>query len=450
MTEKGTMKNKFIYVLLLLVCFFMTACQSGEKKTTPQKVLRKTDNVVLLLIDTLRADHLPFYGYHKDTAPFLSSLAEKSVIFERAFSTSSTTAPSTASIFTSLYPSQHGVITGYIATKRLAKKYQDKGIVLNAIPADFVTLGEVFKQAGYKTYSLADNMNISREMGYDQGFDKFETFNYAGAEKINSVLKSWKSDLDNNGKYFLYLHYMDPHLPYHQRKPWYEETSDRLQKKINAYDSEISYLDKHIAEMFDLYSWLENATVIVVADHGEEFFEHGNYTHGKSLYREVLHVPLMIYHPDITPHRVAQTVSLIDVLPTLADLCGFKQEKEWMGYTLVPAIFKDPLRERAIFSELLRRPEMQETHTTFRSVISDDLHFIESVYQGVKKEELFNLKTDFNEKKNIVTEDREVTARLRGKLKALEDKKYEALHKEVNVNLDEEMLNRLKTLGYVN
>ncbi len=221
------MKNTiFISAIILVSCLF-AGCNSQSNKLS--KSVAPSQNVVVILVDTLRADHLPFYGYKKDTAPFLSSLAKKSIIFDRAFSACSYTAPAVASVFTSLYPSQHGVITGHFANIRLQKKNQT--VTFDRIPEELTTLAEEMKNAGYKTYGVADNLNITTEMGFTQGFDKFSTFRYEGAPKVNETVKSWAAELNSGGKYYLYIHYMDPHEPYNERAPWFTSSTDQKERR---------------------------------------------------------------------------------------------------------------------------------------------------------------------------------------------------------------------------
>src|SRR5690606_26353830 len=136
-----------------------------------------------------------FYGYSVDTAPFLTELAEKSIVFENAFSASSTTAPAMASIFTSVYPSQHGVVMGMQATKRMKRQEEFKALSINRIPEDLLTLGEMMSQSGFKTYGVADNLNIDHQIGYIGGFEKFQTFRYEGAEKVNQVVDQYYPEI---------------------------------------------------------------------------------------------------------------------------------------------------------------------------------------------------------------------------------------------------------------
>ena len=368
------MAHRVIHICVFLV--LLASCGCTKKSNEINGISDYShDNVVVILIDTLRADHLPFYQYTKNTAPFLNELAQQSVLFENAIPASSTTAPSAASLFTSLYPSQHGVITGFVAHKKLLEAGGGQ-ITLNRIPERLPTIGKEFKEAGYKTYCVADNPNISHVMGYDQGFDKFEDFRYKGATVVNDTLKGWAPEMQKGGRYFLYLHYMDPHEPYHKQKPWYQDSPDSRQRTINAYDSEISYADQHIREMFDLFGWKDNAFVVFVADHGEEFWDHGERGHGKTLYREVTRVPFLIYHRSLVPRRIAAQVQLLDVLPTLAEMLQLQKSDNWMGQSLVPFLRGEQMRDRFVFLELLRSPERPRPsrRSAFPAVEADRNH----------------------------------------------------------------------------
>jgi arylsulfatase A-like enzyme len=189
-SESPFHKIRRIQLLILLLVFVFSNLSCHLRKV-------KNYNVVLIVIDTLRSDHLPFYGYKKNTAPFMSDLARQSVVFKNAFSASSWTSPATASIFTSLYPFQHGVLLGLMAI--LKANAEDPSIRVNRIPEEIETLPEVMKKNGFRTYGVSDNLNIGIKQGFTQGFDRFETFNYNGAPRVNDVLKS-KPEMDRKGK----------------------------------------------------------------------------------------------------------------------------------------------------------------------------------------------------------------------------------------------------------
>ncbi len=179
----------------LLGSVFLNGCDHQPER----KNLRTgKPNVVIVLCDTLRPDYLGFYRFPRETAPFLTKLAKRSVVFKRAFSTSSWTAPSTASLFTSRYPHRHGVIEGMKLHKMRMERFKKEGkftIFLNRIPVDIPTLPEIFKAIGYKTFCVAANRNIEKEIGFDRGFDRFEMIGRGSAEALCKRIQSWKKEI---------------------------------------------------------------------------------------------------------------------------------------------------------------------------------------------------------------------------------------------------------------
>lgn len=455
-----SLSNKITFksLIFLIITFLIIAGgYFGYSKYIKQRHLALLDcpdcNVVVIMIDTMRADHLPTYGYKRNTAPFFKAFLDKSVVFEKAFSASSWTAPATASVFTSLYPSQHRVISGFLATKKMIKDGQ--AIEMNSIPPEYVTLGEMMKKAGYQTLGVADNLNIGKEMGFDRGFDQFEKFGEKGVEKVNRSASQFIDGVKDKGPYFAYLHYMDPHAPYLNLNPFYSNCikgtdQSEEQKSICAYDSEIFNMDANIKKMFVKYGWMENSIVFVVADHGEELWDHGDRGHGKTLYSELLHVPFAVYHPKWKGKRIPHNVHTIDLLPTLAAFLGKETNPVWEGQNLIP--YNDDSFEyqnRFLYSERLRTP-YGKIKWWKRSVISKDWHYILTEEPDVPKvEELFNLTQDFAEKKNVASTNAALLADLNSKFSALPSPDIAQSKDAVKIEVDKELVDQLKTLGYL-
>lgn len=434
----GKFRKIFIALIFLLVAISLIGFNSCKKT--------KNCNIIVIVIDALRSDHLPFYGYKKNTAPFLSELSEKSIIFKNVFSTSSWTAPATASLFTSLYPFQHKVLMGLLALRQ-AKKINPK-IEINKIPDKVTTIAEVLKRAGYKTYGISDNLNIGKMEGFEKGFDMFKTNNYEGGKKVNQTLKKWKTKITENGKYFLYIHYMDPHAPYHGRKPWYEEKDTYRENLISAYDSEINYTDECLKEVFELFKWDKNTLLIITSDHGEGLWDHGKMAHGNSLYREEIQVPLLIYLPSSrTKKEIRTNVSLIDILPTVRDYIGLKRSRKEEGISLKPLIENKTRKEkeRYIFSYLWKKVKNK---IEFRSTIYKNWQYIIKL---PKKRELFNLQRDKMEKDNLFfnSKSEKLVNILEIKFNSFLSKcrKYEQEY--YTYTLNKEKMEKLKSLGYV-
>ena len=439
-------KNK-VKLLTLLLVLGVSICLLTVPGCRPDR--SALPNVVVIVIDTLRADHLPFYGYPKNTAPFLAKLASQGVLFEKAYATSSLTGPSTASLFTSFYPFQHGVVLNIGGTIKLRKMAPKLKVKLNKIPQEITTLGEIFKKVGYSTYGVSDNINIGDKEAFDQGFDKFSTFTYRGASAINQKVKEWADEIRSRERYFLYLHYMDPHQPYFERKPWYQKQDNPRDNQVAMYDSEINYTDQHIRELHELFNWSENTLIVVTSDHGEELWDHGLKGHGYSLFREVIHVPLMFYYPNgqFSTGTIKENVSLIDVLPTLNEFLGLSPDKDHEGISLLPRISGSELQlpQRFLFAHLVDHSfseKMAETEST----LYENWHFIKN-FSGYWY--LYNLKLDPGEKYNQQTGDHGIARRLFSRYHRFKKKCRIFEHDSTSFYLDEKQIERLKTLGYV-
>lgn len=336
-------------------------------------------DIVLILVDTLRKDHLPFYGYSKPTAPFLSELAERSAVFENAYSTSAWTAPATASLFTGLYSFQHGVVSGRMAIRHLQK--EGATLRLNRIPRRAETIAEALKRAGYSTWAVTENANISREMGFDQGFDVMERQNPSQrADPITAALIELGPRMRARRPYFLYLHYLDPHAPYEENPPLFDTSLEGDARRVSAYDSEIHYVDTHIETAFRTLGWERDTLLILTADHGEELRDRDRFGHAQTLYAEIVNVPLLVHAPGLLPggRRIREPVSHVDVLPTLRETAGLAPSSATAGLSLIGLLRGESgsFGERTLFAELWHthptgaaRPRLQATlHGGWKSI----------------------------------------------------------------------------------
>lgn len=305
------------------------------------------ENVALLTIDALRADHLSWDGYHRKTSPQLDAFAESSLCYERAFSASSHTRESVPSLLTGRYP-----------TDAVAADYS---LTAETIPA--------YLPDKFATGAFHSNPYISRAYGFDDGFDMFDDDMYLGtnrfvtlfqralrkfvlsrgeyyarAEKINRQALNWLDSLASDQSFFLWNHYMDVHGPYNPpggspytdtqlSNPSAQSLYDRINSNtvsqldqnlaIDMYDGEISYLDSQIGAFLaalEARGLLMETLVIVTADHGDLFGEHGQYGHPRYVYPELTRVPLFIQAPETTAMSVTTPASTIDILPTILDV----------------------------------------------------------------------------------------------------------------------------------
>jgi arylsulfatase A-like enzyme len=375
-------------------------------------------NVLVFLVDALRADHLGCYGHSRDTSPAIDALSREAALFETALSPASWTKPSIPSLFTGLYPIQHGVFTGN--TKDSAER-----ITSDILKDEHTTMAEVFRGAGYSTGAFVHNAQISSFMGFNQGFDVYAE-HLGNAQQINERFIQWLGS-GLGRPFFGYVHYLDPHWPYTPPAPFdgmfsppaqtsvdfnnvnwkYLErqiqsgdlqlSADDLEAMRSLYDGEIRYTDAAIAAALEslrekgLY---ENTIVVLTADHGEEFMEHGRIGHGNSLYDELLHIPLIIRSPQGRapqgPSRtIADPVSLIDIMPTVLDLAGIEIPEDIAGRSLRPLMEGSRLEPVPIFGD--HRPE-GPTGRIFQSIRWGRHKLIRefSVEGGVKAREEWN------------------------------------------------------------
>jgi arylsulfatase len=327
-------------------------------------------NVVLVVADTLRADHLGSYGDTRGLTPFLDALAARGVRFANAYAASSWTVPSVASLFTARFPSQHHVDT------------------FDAVlPAAELTLAESLTAAGWAPAGFTANLRLTAELGFTQGFHMWSVHTPApGASKVRgSELRgpalSWLTVNGGARPWLLYLQFMEPHGPYeppqaqrsrHAAAELAAADAQTANRKLEQgeldgvgpaelallralYAGEVAALDDELRALFgelERRGFLRDTVVVVTADHGEELGEHGGLGHGRTLYNETLRVPLIVAGTGIDGGRVLDTnVSLVDLAPTLLDLLGRLAEPRFEGQS-----FAALLRAPTLLDRLLDRP----------------------------------------------------------------------------------------------
>lgn len=288
-------------------------------------------NVLLITVNTLRADHLGCYGYFRETSPAIDWLAENGTRFDHAYCPRPITGPSIASLFTGLYPSQHGV--------------QRPGGILDE---EAKTIAERFSESGWSTAGIVTNGSLYPEFGFDQGFNEYIFGHTRAAEGTDHALEWLEANGRNPNAWFLWVHYLDPHMKYEPGPPYDEMfgqgagTLNRHQRMIDLYDGEIRCTDDQISRIFD---WLAQAglqlqtLVILTADHGESLGEHEvYYRHGLDPYQPSARVPLILYAPAVIPAgRVCPAVvSLVDLLPTVLDAASLPTTSEMAGRSFLP------------------------------------------------------------------------------------------------------------------
>ena len=423
-----------------LAAALAAAAACGRAPVPPER----PPNVVIVLLDAVRADHLPVYGYPRDTAPFLTSLAARGVVFDRAYSSSGWTSPATASLFTSLHPFQHGVIWN-------VRRLRESRFRFSRVPEEVETIAEALKKAGYATFAVSDNPSASALGGFEAGFDRFESASDASATAVNHRVKQWRADLVGGRPYFLYLHYMDAHEPYlPQGRAFDAFMKDGLPNPrrdfVAAYDSEIRLLDSKVQGLFGSLGWNEHTIIIVTSDHGEGFHDHGLVGHANSLYDELMRVPLIVYSGGggFPPGRVSVPVGHVDVLPTLRELAGLPPDPRNVGWSLVPLLGggRWDRGERPLLAHLV---EFDEKHEV-RAVVLGRYKLVE---RRPGRAELFDLEADPAERLDLAGRHPEMVARLRDAYDRAEAGATRYGQHAREAQLTPEAVEQLRALGYV-
>jgi arylsulfatase A-like enzyme len=365
------------YVLTLFIGCSGGAKESDEAGDTSLGWgdLPAQPNVLFVLTDTMRADHLSPYGYHRDTTPWFKEFSEEAVLFEQANSQNAWTPPSVSSIFTGLTARAHGVTTLHDAAN------EGSNLLLDG----YSTLAELFQEAGYRTGAMVKSPVPREETGFGQGFDSFVTveglvdYDTSGEELVASAI-SWLDTVAlGSESFFLYLHFMEPHTAYIAPIPyrdlfdegWDSEltgthaevsdiragkivaTADDREHLIALYDGELAYWDHQVSTLVshvESLGILEETIVVFVGDHGEQFNEHGDWLHG-ALYQENIHVPMVLRIPGLSGRRIAGQVQVMDITPTLAGLCGLSTVDVWQARDLRPSILQGEVQNGAAFSQ---------------------------------------------------------------------------------------------------
>ncbi len=425
-------------------------------------------NVILISIDSLRADHLGAYGYSRATSPNIDALAAESVVFESAVSTTSWTLPAHVSMLTSLFSEAHGVIAAG-----------------DSLADSAATLSEVFQAGGYATAAVVSGPFLNRRFGFSQGFDVYDDETVSFTE-INDSHQGITAPLTHqraleilddvaDEPFFLFLHYWDVHYDYAPPSPYDQMfdpdysgdiTADNfihndeihrgmdprdLEHVVALYDGEIAYTDYYLGELFEelrrLDLW-DNTMIVLTSDHGDEFFEHGNKGHRNTLYGELLNVPLVVKFPQNTwgGQRVSGLAGIVDIAPTVLDVAGLPPLRVANGRSLLSRMTgDDQVTSRAYFADVGRR---------LKSVISGRTKIIAHWRREQGEEmrvELYDLDRDPREQLDLASREVQQVEELQRALQAwVRAAREQAKHLgESGFEQDPEMVRALKSLGYI-
>jgi len=435
--------------------------------------------VLLVVVDTMRADRLPVYGYTQGKTPHLDAFAADSVVFNQAFANASWTRPSFATILSGRFPSSH---------RTMAKS--------DALPESVTTLSEAYQSAGYATSAVVTNYNVAPFFNFHQGFDDYrylepdfvlgandtaakllliqflrqriETFRaqrgdvpkgsaYRDAAEVNQAL--FDKLKANDRPWFMLAAYMDPHDPYYAH-PYngfgYSRAAHPVPDLRKAatlsklYDGEITYWDNHFGALVAKLKALgiyDGMTIVVTSDHGEEFGEHGGFWHGTTLYDEQVHIPLLVKLPKQAKAgtRVDHWVQHVDIMPTLLQLSGLAVPKEVQGgdlFTGADEIFAEENHEGNDLSSLRTR----EGGLPIKVIRANPNN-----PRGLVSDELFRVDQDPAEQKNLHGQDSKLSVLADERLRSSKQRAASgaATRREVNVAHDQGAAARLKALGYV-
>jgi len=430
--------RKHRFRISILIPLILTA---GILFSLNNRVFSKTGqlNLLLITVDTLRADYLGCYGNQKIETPSVDSLAEAGILFKHAYAHNVVTLPSHANIMTGTYPIFHGI-------------RDDIGFRLGE---KFVTLAEILKKNGYKSAAFVGAFVLDSRFGLDQGFDLYDDF-YGSpdslaefsmverrSEKVVEPALEW---LLANGKsrWFCWIHLFDPHIPYRPPQPF----KDRY--KGNLYAGEVAYTDFCLGRLVDYLksNRLDRETLIIfTSDHGESLGEHKERTHGIFAYNSTLHIPLIFCQPRIfsKPKVIQQRVRHIDILPTILDILEMDAPQDVQGRSLF-ALIKNPKKWKVDDSYFeAMTAQLNSNWAPLQGILSGKFKYID-----LPIKELYDLESDPREEKNLVEDKKSVVKELdNGLNKLLKGYSSPSSKREQRRKEDLETLKKLEALGYV-
>ena len=443
-----------LLVLVSVLLYFFVFKARPDKKIEGDKTLQsfrsmlsplrlEEMNIILLTIDTLRADHLECYGYDKVKTPQINRLANEGILFEHNIVQAPLTLPSHASILTGTYPLHHGV--------------RDNGGFY--LDENHVTLAEELKSCGYATGAFVAAFVLDSKWGLDQGFDyyydNFDLTKYKkvsldavqrrGDEVLAEVYK-WLGNQSQN-KFFAWIHLYDPHTPYDPPEPY---KSQYLGKRFSLYDGEIAYVDQLMGEfrkfMEDKGLW-ERTLIVFTADHGESLGEHKENAHGFFIYDSDVRVPLIVRIPGakLAGRTIQNQVRSIDIMPTVLNAVGGNIPESVHGDSFLPLLLgQEEETERLAYSETYW-PRYHYGWSELKLLRKGQYKFIDA-----PRPELYDVYEDPGETENLVNEKASVGIEMKRELEALiAQYSREGIDEVVPQKIDDDSLIKLQALGYL-
>ncbi len=445
--------------LLLAIGLTSTLVSCAREQPKPKSVL-------LIVVDTLRADYLGTYGYERATSPHIDALAEESLVFLKAFSNAPWTVPSMGSLLTGLDSSRHGA--GRVLRRNGRIVTEDGNKTFHALDSSVSTLAEMLSNEGYETAAFVNNTIVNHSLGFARGFDIFDWSDdkTRNASDLVEAANQWLADRQT--PFFAWVHLMDPHLPYSPVRKVRGRFTGEIEADMKlpvrglsklrtgrldedqrrfvraAYAEELVFVDEQIGRLLrhlEEQGFAEDTVVILTSDHGEELFEHGGFEHGHALFQEVLHIPMLIRWPGVEPRRVAHPVSLVDIAPTLYEAFDLPPIPATTGTSLLDLVASGPEpSDRAILVEdmLYGRDGRALVRWPQKLVLRDG-----------SPPRLFDLESDPGEQHDLAKADPETVERLRQELERRVEANHEQRGDSSAVELGRGVEERLRALGYL-
>jgi arylsulfatase A-like enzyme len=399
-------------------------------------------NVVIISIDTCRADHLSCYGYSRRTSPNIDALGAEGIIFNHAVTSIPVTLPAHASMLTGTYPIYHKV--------RDNNNYR--------LGSSNITLAETLREKGFKTGAIVGSFVLDSQFGLEQGFDTYEDnispgdkkflhFNERKGVEVTELANIWLQE-HRNDKFFLFLHYFDPHAPYEPPQRFAFNYLPFVITTRDVYDGEIAYTDHCVGRVIDKLKSLDlydSTLIVVTSDHGEGLGQHGEKTHSYFIYHSTLHVPMIMRIPG-GPGGVIinETVGLIDIVPTVCGILGVPAGVNVQGKDLGPLFSGNPgsFGDRLLYCESLY-PTKFGLGPLF-GLVSDQWKYIHT-----SNPELYDLKDDPHETRNLVNRQGRQAGIMQAQLKSILLENNVAELADNKMAIDAEARKRLESLGYL-
>ena len=434
-------QRKLSALALLLAAaaiFFWIGSNRMSESEEPQDSAsfdRRERSVVLITIDTTRADRLASYGAEDVETPYMDRLAEQGIRFDQALSVAPITLVAHTSILTGLYPPEHGV--------------RNNGT--HHAGDELVLLSEILADRGYRTGGFVSAAVLERRYGLDQGFEVYDDDLSTGRERHPRMVAdrpaeatvesatAWLDTIEDDERFFLWAHFYDPHAAYSPPPPYRDEYRGRL------YDGEIAYMDSQIGRLLQhpKLRYEKDLVVTVIGDHGESLGEHGEQTHAILAYDSTLRVPWILWTPDAPTGRVFEPpVGQVDLVPTLLDLLDFEMPEDLPGRSLLPWIEGKTFSPRSLYSETFL-PYYTYGWAKLQVLRQGDFKYIDA-----PKPELYDLSRDPFELTNLHEQQ---SGRAHDLHRQLEEylETTDGGEREASLSLDSESIEKLRSLGYL-